>query len=66
MGLSVKSFFESLVKHFLPCYVEFLNQAVDSQMQFPDGSGGEGPSQKKRRNAAPDSTLDNNSPVHFS
>ena len=67
VGLSVQTYFESLVKHFLPCYVDFLNQGPISPGPYSDPSGGGdgGPLQKKRRNAAPDSTRDNNSPEYL-
>lgn len=64
VGLSVKTYFEGLVHRFLPCYVECLNQRTVSPANVSDGDG-DGPLQKKRRSAAPDSTRDNNSPVLF-
>lgn len=65
VGLSVKTYFEGLVHRFLPCYVECLNQRTVSPANVSDGNDGDGPLQKKRRSAAPDSTRDNNSPVLF-
>lgn len=64
VGKSVQNFFESLVKHFLPCYVEYLRRQTPSPVHMLETNGAEGPSRhKKRRSPAPDSTRDTNSPL---
>ncbi|XP_060570139.1 E3 ubiquitin-protein ligase TRIM33-like isoform X2 [Ruditapes philippinarum] len=67
VGKSVQNYFESLVKHFLPCYVDYLSRRTPSPVTTMESNGTDGQSRnKKRRSPAPDSTRDNNSPVHFS
>lgn len=66
VGKSVQNFFEGQVKHYLPCYVDYLSRHTPSPVNMLETNGGDGPSRhKKRRSPAPDSTRDNNSPVLF-
>lgn len=67
VGKSVQNYFESLVKHFLPCYEDYLSRRTPSPVSMLETNGTDGQSRnKKRRSPAPDSTRDNNSPVHYS
>ncbi|XP_052800130.1 E3 ubiquitin-protein ligase TRIM33-like isoform X2 [Mya arenaria] len=61
IGIQMNSFFETLVAHFLPCYLHCLTRSVSpDQMSDP---GMDGPSRiKKRRSPAPDSTRDSSTP----
>lgn len=67
VGKSVQRYFESLVKHYLPCYLEYFHQQCAIPIVATEMNSADGPSRQKkqRRSPAPDSTRDANSPLHF-
>lgn len=66
VGKSVQNYFESLIKHFLPCYLDYFHRQCMNPTSLTEPNGNDGPGQpKKRRSPAPDSTRDVNSPLHI-